>query len=113
MQLDYYGNLLYAGWAYREPYGWDGTQTSWATAVQQGYIALIDKRGMPFWVYKIKDEQKTGTVPDHTLCTYARHVKLLDNDYIFAGCNVWRSDLITGTAGTVGTAQIGSNQAFW
>jgi len=65
--------------------------------VEQGYIALIDKRGMPFWAFRIKDEYKysatSPVVPDNTYCTYVRHMKLMDGDYVFAGCNVWRTDL--------------------
>lgn len=69
---------------------------------------------MPFWAFKVKDEQKANAIPDHTLCTYARHVRLTDDDYVFAGCNVWRTDLISGAAGTVGTTTLGSgNQAYW
>ena len=52
---------------------------------------------MPFWAFRIKDEFKFSAalpiVPENTYCTYIRHMKLIDGDYVFAGCNVWRPDL--------------------
>jgi hypothetical protein len=48
--LDSYGNLLFAGYGIKPPYGESGSN------VQNGYLALLDKRGMPFWVFRVKDE---------------------------------------------------------
>ena len=52
---------------------------------------------MPFWAFRIKDEFKYTAglpiVPESTYCTYIRHMKLIDGDFVFAGCNVWRTDL--------------------
>ena len=63
--LDSYGNILFAGYGIKVPYG-D------ASTIQNGYLALLDKRGMPFWVFRVKDEQKTGTA-DNTFCSFIRH----------------------------------------
>jgi hypothetical protein len=107
MTIDAYGNILFAGWGKRLPYGWTyeyapappapPPQHAFA-AVEQGYIALIDKRGMPFWAFRIKDEFKysatSPVIPENTYCNYVRHMKLSDNiDYVFVGCNGWRTDL--------------------
>lgn len=106
MTLDTNGNILFAGWAKRMPFGWTEelppspppapTPHSFSN-VEQGYVALIDKRGMPFWAFRIKDEFKysatSPTVPENTYCTYVRHMKLMDGEFVFLGCNVWRTDL--------------------
>ena len=109
MTLDPYGNILFAGWGRRLPYGWTHEyppeppaappQHPYSTAnVEQGYVALIDKRGMPLWAFRIKDEFRFSAaapvVPENTYCTFVRHMKLSDNiDYAFVGCNGWRTDL--------------------
>jgi hypothetical protein len=49
MFLDPYGNILFSGWGIKPPYG-DGSNTIF------GFIALLDKRGMPFWSFRVKDE---------------------------------------------------------
>lgn len=109
MTLDPYGNILFAGWGRRLPYGWTyeyppappaaPPQHPYSTAnVEQGYVALIDKRGMPLWAFRIKDEFRFSAtapvIPENTYCTFVRHMKLSDNiDYAFVGCNGWRTDL--------------------
>ena len=64
--MDAYGNLMYAGWSKMKPYS---TSTG-----QQGYIALIDQKGSPYWIYMVKDNTlASNSVPFSNVCTYLRH----------------------------------------
>ncbi len=82
--MDPYGNLLYAGWSRMAPYGWNNN-------TQQGYIAMMDQKGKPYWIYMIKDNTNTLS----NICTFIKYQQTtIDSvDYVFAMCNVLRFDL--------------------
>lgn len=61
--MDDYGNFMLAGWGSKEPYGWN-------SGVQQGYIALIDQKGVPYWVYSVKDVFNAN---GNNTCTFISH----------------------------------------
>ena len=68
--MDTYGNFMYTGWGILNPYGWSSAGGA-LLSVKQGYFALIDQVGVPYWIFSIKDV--FNAIPTSNVCTYIRH----------------------------------------
>lgn len=73
---------MFAGYGNKVPYGWGNT-------TQVGFLALIDQTGVPYWIYKTKENLFFG----NTNCTYIQQVTQNSVDYVYAICNMPRWDL--------------------
>ena len=84
---------MYTGQGILSPYGWSSTGS--LLTVRQGYFALIDQVGVPYWIFSIRDVFNTN--PTSNVCTYIRHQQIATVDYAFVMCNVIRFDRTTYT----------------
>lgn len=54
--MDTYGNLMYAGWG-STAVGSSPTYPLYGynNATKQGYIGLMNQYGVPYWIFRVKD----------------------------------------------------------
>ena len=45
-EVDSFGNFLLTGWSYVGPY-------NWVAGTRQAFIALMDQRGVYYWIYAL------------------------------------------------------------